>query len=76
MAWEWWEWPLRWLRELRTLRSLGAAMERSLGARRLRTSDSLPPLPPDLRPSFLLQLDPLLPAGGEREEERVRLRWI
>lgn len=46
------------------LRSLGGASERSLGARWLLTSVSLP-LPPDLGPSFLLQLDPLLPAGGE-----------
>lgn len=52
------------------LRSLGGATERSLGARRLLTSGSLL-LPPDLRPSFLLQLEPLLPGKQETEETKV-----
>lgn len=54
------------------LRSLGGATERSLGARRLRISVSLP-LPPDLGPSFLLQLDPLLPADT-KDETMITLR--
>lgn len=57
--------------ELRTLRSLGGAAERSLGARRLLTSGSLP-LPPDLRPSFLLQLEPLLPEDRRQRRQRWR----
>lgn len=51
------------------LRSLGGATERSLGARWLLISVSLP-LPPDLGPSFLLQLDPLLPA--DRKDGTLR----
>lgn len=50
------------------LRSLGGATERSLGARWLLISVSLP-LPPDFRPSFLLQFEPLLPV--DRVEETV-----
>lgn len=54
------------------LRSLGGANERSLGARWLLISVSLP-LPPDLGPSFLLQLDPLLPTGG-KDEKMITIR--
>ena len=61
-----WELALRWLTELRTLRSLGGATERSLGARWLLISSL--PLPPDFRPSFLLQLEPLLPVDGIKRD--------